>query len=665
MSIVLPSSAKLATKLENDLDIEIVENKNTKYAYTRIYRPYRTSKQQVIVPISYACKELKASRRKRAEFPQITCTFNGELRPHQADVKPEILNTLSKHGSCILNAYCAFGKCLGYNTPVMKANGSIVPVQDIRVGDQLMGDDSQPRNVLSLARGQEQMYRITPENGDSFTANESHILSLKTTSFEIRDIEIREYLALPALIRESLMLYKVALYFPTQSVSVNPYIFGRRLLVDKKYDSIPEIYKYNDNTTRLSFLRGIIDSQLESVSEDIYVYVENKRLVDDIVFLVRSVGMTAESFQSDGGGGFYVRIVQVNCLMMTNFTIEPIDDVDYYGFTIDGNRRFLLGDFTVTHNTAMSINIACTIGMPTLIVTPPTITLMKQWKKSIEDFSPSAVVEIIDGKSELVDADFYIVSAANIEKKGHSFFSNVGFAIVDELHKVMAERYSQGLWYIHPRYLLGLSATPYRLDELDNVIKMYFTWAGPQCMIVREQTRTFMVNCVHTYIRPTVKMNPTTGRIDWSSMVEWQATNVGRNKMIVSIVSEYEDRRFLILVKLTSQADMLTAFFEDIGISVASLIGKKQEYDRSTRVLIGTIGKIGTGFDDTELDGLILGTSVKNYFRQYLGRVFRRPDVEPVVFDLVDNHPILNKHFASRREEYIGLGGHIENFDVE
>ena len=39
---------------------------------------------------------------------------------------------------------------------------------------------------------------------------------------------------------------------------------------------------------------------------------------------------------------------------MFDFRVEPIGDGDYYGFVIDGNRRFLLGDFTVTHNTYSS-----------------------------------------------------------------------------------------------------------------------------------------------------------------------------------------------------------------------------------------------------------------------------------------------------------------------
>ena len=58
-------------------------------------------------------------------------------------------------------------------------DGSIKKVQDIKVGEKLMGDDSTERNVLGLARGTESMYNIILSDGDSFTCNESHILSLK------------------------------------------------------------------------------------------------------------------------------------------------------------------------------------------------------------------------------------------------------------------------------------------------------------------------------------------------------------------------------------------------------------------------------------------------------------------------------------------------------
>ena len=54
-------------------------------------------------------------------------------------------------------------------------DGSIKKVEDIVVGDKVMGDDSTPRNVLSLARGREMMYKLTPfGDEDNFVICNAH-----------------------------------------------------------------------------------------------------------------------------------------------------------------------------------------------------------------------------------------------------------------------------------------------------------------------------------------------------------------------------------------------------------------------------------------------------------------------------------------------------------
>ena len=58
------------------------------------------------------------------------------------------------------------GKCLGKDTPVLMYNGTIKMVQDIKIDDQIMGDDSTPRNILSVITGKGPLYKITPSFGD-------------------------------------------------------------------------------------------------------------------------------------------------------------------------------------------------------------------------------------------------------------------------------------------------------------------------------------------------------------------------------------------------------------------------------------------------------------------------------------------------------------------
>jgi P4 family phage/plasmid primase-like protien len=74
--------------------------------------------------------------------------------------------------------------CHAFNTKIMMFDGTYKFVQDIAIGDKLMGDDSTERNVLELFRGKDEMYKITPKRGktDSFVVNKEHVLSLKMTN---------------------------------------------------------------------------------------------------------------------------------------------------------------------------------------------------------------------------------------------------------------------------------------------------------------------------------------------------------------------------------------------------------------------------------------------------------------------------------------------------
>jgi hypothetical protein len=174
------------------------------------------------------------------------------------------------------------GKCKIYGTKVLMYDGTIKNVEDIKVGDQVMGDDSTPRNVLETHSGTDTMYKVENRKGESYTVNSHHILSLKWTakkfiferkermSFQVKyfdknkikvihkdfsyknkdkdkvydeakryydniidnlyvDIPIKEYLGLSKKYRENLLGYQVsALTFPKQNVElpIDPYMIG-------------------------------------------------------------------------------------------------------------------------------------------------------------------------------------------------------------------------------------------------------------------------------------------------------------------------------------------------------------------------------------------------------------------------------------------------------
>jgi hypothetical protein len=70
-------------------------------------------------------------------------------------------------------------KCSRVGTPILLYNGRIKKVEDIQVGDKLIGDDGYSRTVLSLVSGEDEMFEIIQNNGDNYTVNKNHILSLQ------------------------------------------------------------------------------------------------------------------------------------------------------------------------------------------------------------------------------------------------------------------------------------------------------------------------------------------------------------------------------------------------------------------------------------------------------------------------------------------------------
>jgi hypothetical protein len=155
-------------------------------------------------------------------------------------------------------------------------------------------------------------------------------------------------------------------------------------LINNKH--IPDVYKINDRQTRLELLAGIIDTDGSYCDESkgYDIIQKNKVLADDILFLARSLGFSANMSQCEKScmykgekkTGTYYRMhlsgdnlssIPVKCprkmvknervinkdSMVMGITIEPRGWGKYYGFELDKNHKYLLGDFTITHNTSL------------------------------------------------------------------------------------------------------------------------------------------------------------------------------------------------------------------------------------------------------------------------------------------------------------------------
>lgn len=454
---------------------------------------YCETETRLIVPRHYGFEHF--GNPDQSLLPQgksVNIPFKGSLRDYQHTIINTYLNHVKNDenhgrvhgGGGLISVGCGQGKCLGKDTPILMVDGTIKLVQDVKVGDVLMGDDSMPRTVHSLARGREQMYKITPADGDSYIVNENHILSLKSTERlhktiqqgDIIDISLKDYLKWKShLNRESpLRGYRASVDFPLQNIELEPYRLGlwignpftykdnvpkefiRKYKLDKQ-SHIPHHFKCNYKTVRLDLLAGLLDSTGYVIYEKCNIVSRKKTLLQDIRYVSRSVGINAtilkhkvvlygkgikqiptqkHSFQSQLANYTFSEFDESRHSndLMVKLSIKQVGIDDYYGFEIDGNRRFLLGDFTVTHNTVMALNIISQLSKKTLVVVHKEF-LLNQWIERIKQFLPSARIGKIQGKTldtENKDIVIGMLQSLSMKEYPSSLFQQFGFTIIDE-----------------------------------------------------------------------------------------------------------------------------------------------------------------------------------------------------------------------------------------
>lgn len=227
--------------------------------------------------------------------------------------------------------------CHSKDSLIMMYDGTFKPVQDIIVGELLMGDDNKPRTVLELKRGFGKMFKITPHNDYSFTVNDEHILCLKSIDNEIIEIKVIDYINSDENFKEKYKyLYLSEIEFEHKSLSYDIYRKGLQLEIN---DDI----LYNSYFSRSQFLKGLLESKFILKSEYFYmIETNNISSLDKIMYLIKSLG----HFTFNDSGVLYI-FLGLNKL---EFDISEVDNDNYYGFQLDSNHRYLDSNFITHHN---------------------------------------------------------------------------------------------------------------------------------------------------------------------------------------------------------------------------------------------------------------------------------------------------------------------------
>lgn len=332
------------------------------------------------------------------------------------------------------------GKCLGKNTPVLMFDGSIKMVQDIVVGDRIMGDDSTAREILSICTGTQEMFRVSSlesnDEHDVYIVNKSHILSLyHTDTQEYRDVCVEDYLKDP----NAYQGYRTAVRYEKHlPLTMDPYILGQSIMkhhiadgkvivkstqpifqsymemcdyirqvkpgeyhvehdvlqryIDQRY--LNEDYIFYSTRDLRQMLGGMIDAYAQVNTDEQTAILRFTTETHALYFMTRKIChllglsysckikqvqynvfptptrirplqqhvvfyyLTIEKVFDYIPSMIYTEVYELNDFPLLkplyDIHVQSIGDGVYYGFEIDGNHRFVLGNHVVTHNTSVA-----------------------------------------------------------------------------------------------------------------------------------------------------------------------------------------------------------------------------------------------------------------------------------------------------------------------
>ena len=633
----------------------------------------------------------------------INVEFKGKLRDYQIPIVDAYIKKTKSTigGGGLLDIPCGYGKCHGIDTPILMYDGRITMVQDIKVGDLIMGDDSTPRTVLSLARGKEMLYDIISDYNESYTVNESHILSTRNIkTSKIYDISVTDYMKITNKYGEGsepYVGYRNPVDFKWHNIPLDPFLVGMIIgyndkltkqhlsllilqckhtiitsidtiyntIMDLKLDLsvdmyIPENYKINTYGVRYWLMEGIIHINGRTI-------IGNEGLIDDVIFLARSLGYGAYKIAYNDDGSIYETIIIRNACSTSHrlspFKIKKKQMGDYYGFTLDGNSRYMLGDLTVTHNTAMALNIISILNKKTLVIVHKGF-LLDQWIERIKEFLPNARIGRIQGQIiDIEGKDIVIGMLQSLSMKSYpsELFTQFGLSIVDECHHISSEVFSRSLQAIVTKYTLGLSATMNRKDGLTNVFKMFL--GDVVYSIKREAEDNVIVKSIE-YVTTDDEFNKTIydyrGNPAYSSMITKLCSYNRRTEFILEVIKkelkEKDNQQIMILGQNKSILNYLFKAIEHhniatVGYYIGGMKEKELKLSETKKIIVATYAMAAEGLDIKSLTTLLLVTPRTDVV-QAVGRILRVKHERPLVIDIVDSHKMFQNQWKKRKAFY-------------
>ena len=254
----------------------------------------------------------------------------------------------------------------------------------------------------------------------------------------------------------------------------------------------------------------------------------------------------------------------------------------------------------------------------------------------------------------------------NIETESRNYFA--GGILVHNCHRAPSRTFTEAVTAFDCKYMLGLSATPYRRDGLTNLIAWHL---GPcrhsiDRAALENSGDIVPADVVIRYTRFRSFADPAG---EYTKMLSELTQDQGRNDQIAAdVIREARNGGgvCLVLTDRKEHAETLTTIIQSCGVHADQLTGDLPARDRQNiverlntgrvKVIVATGQLIGEGFDVAGLSTLFMATPISYHGRliQYLGRVLRPAPgkARAKVFDYVDPVGVLQAQAKKRQDVY-------------
>lgn len=442
---------------------------------------------------------------------------------------------------------------------------------------------------------------------------------LKKIEFPLEKIEIilEDYIYIPTLNLSKSLISKLKSFATFENPQIKVLLSLRKPL----FNTPKYIRSFEENENFLMLPRGLKETLIDffNVNAVSYSFVD-KRVLNKI----------------------QTKTVTFNLRPEQNEAIKEIKKSDYsicvappgFGKTLLGAKIFEIR--------------ACT----TLIVVNKNM-LLNQWIERFVDYfgyNKKDIGYLGKGFNKL-NGQIDVATMQSL-KNDPKIIENYSFVIVDECHHIPALTFEQIIKSFKGKYILGLSATPNRKDELQPIL---FQQLG-------EISYEYKKKKTHTNKLQIIRTQFVSNADNYATIINELCIDEDRNNLIVDIIKKNIDRKILLLTDRIEHINVLESLLQKENIDYISVHGslnKKEQVEnmnlvKTKSLILATTSYFGEGIDFPHLNTILFATPISYYGRliQYLGRI-GRGNQECLAIDFLDSkNAMLNSAYKKRLEGY-------------